>query len=304
LRCRTGFTLIELLVVIAIIAVLIGLLVPAVQKVREAASRASCQNNLKNHGLAAHQYHDANRRFPPGALTGNATFSLGSAPPGTLHGPWTYLLPYLEQQNLAARYHWDRDWREPENAAVVFTDVPVLYCPSAESPRVGGGLEPYTANGASTDYAPTLEVNAVLVGLGLIDAVSNYQGVMDRDRMTRIGEITDGTSNTTLIAECAGRPQRWQAGRHVPGLYSVGGAWASPPNRINLAGSTPDGASRQGACPMNCTNNQEVYSFHPGGANAVFADGSVRFLRADLSIRVLAALITRAGGEVLPADGY
>ncbi len=119
-----------------------------------------------------------------------------------------------------------------------------------------------------------------------------------------MAEITDGTSNTTLITECAGRPQAWQAGRYVPDLYRAGGAWAAGANCIRVQGAHPDGSLRTGPCAINCINDQEVYSFHPGGANFVFADGSVHFLSAGINIRILAALITRDGGEAVSADDY
>jgi prepilin-type processing-associated H-X9-DG protein len=107
-----------------------------------------------------------------------------------------------------------------------------------------------------------------------------------------------------LITESAGRPKRWQAGRYVPGDPYPTGAWAAPNAFVGILGAQYDGSSREGPCAINCINQGEVYSFHPGGANVVFADGSVRFLKAGINIRVLAALITRAGGEVVSANDY
>jgi prepilin-type N-terminal cleavage/methylation domain-containing protein/prepilin-type processing-associated H-X9-DG protein len=299
---RDAFTLIELLVAIAIIAVLIGLLLPAVQTVREAANRIACTSNLKNHGLALHQFENTRGRFPPGLVSG--PYPPAGVTTSTGHGFWVFLLPYLEQPALARQYRWDQWWYDPPNQPVVTTQLTILQCPSAEPNRIGGGLADQRDKGAATDYAPTLEVNASLAAAGLIDPVGNYQGVLDRNFMSRPADITDGLSQTSMITECAGRPQCWQAGRYVPDLYSSGGAWAAGPNRINLSGAMPDGSSRNGPCAINCINNQEVYSFHPGGANVLFADGSVHFLRAGMDIRILARLITRAGEEVVSPGDY
>ena len=306
-RRSSGFTLMELLVVIAIIAVLIGLLLPAVQKVREAANRMSCTNNLKQAGLAAQNFHDTYGAFPPSALSGTQAVRVGNAAPFTVHGSWPFLLPFLEQQNLVKQYRWDVSCLDPPNEAARMNQVKVLQCPSAEPDRVGpfGMPLPGPALGACTDYAPTMQIALVLRSRpDLIDPVGNYQGAMDHDRMARMSEITDGTSNTTLITECAGRPQGWQVGRVVPGLYRPGGPWAAGANRIALAGASPDGTVRGGPCALNCTNEYDIYSFHPGGANAVFADGSVHFLSVGMNIRVLARLVTRAGGEVVSSNDY
>jgi prepilin-type N-terminal cleavage/methylation domain-containing protein/prepilin-type processing-associated H-X9-DG protein len=298
-----GFTLIELLVVIAIIAVLIGLLVPAVQKVREAANRMQCQNNLKQVGLALHSFHDTNRGFPPGEVVG--PFPRLGVMTKTLHGSWTFLLPYLEQQALFDMCRKDLDFFQPENQRPVNHHLKVLQCPSAMPDRVHAfQLVAQTGTAACIDYAPIREVDRTLADLGLIDQARDYRGAMPLNGMTRLTDITDGTSNTILVVEDAGRPELWRLGRLVPDVWVGGSFWAGDRNRLVLMGATPDAGTRPGQCAVNCTNEWEVYSFHSGGANAVFADGSLHFLKAGMDIRVLARLATRAGGEVVSDGDY
>jgi prepilin-type N-terminal cleavage/methylation domain-containing protein/prepilin-type processing-associated H-X9-DG protein len=315
---RRGFTLIELLVVIALIAVLIGLLLPAVQKVREAANRLACANNLKNLGLALHNYHGDHGQFPPGAV-GPLTPSFPQFAGLKHHGLGTYLLPYLEQQALASRYRWDVSWFDPPNQSVVNTPLKIWQCPSAPANRIQDGSlptvappppEPFNGTAACGDYAGVSVVDAGLARTGLIDPPSgprdergHYEGVFPPNHTRRLADILDGTAHTLLMAECAGRPQLWQSGKQVPNRWLSGGPWASR-NLLWGRGATPDGAAFFGPCAVNCTNDREVYSFHPGGANVVFADGSVRFLSADLSIRVFARLVTRAGGEVVSGSDF
>jgi hypothetical protein len=133
--------------------------------------------------------------------------------------------------------------------------------------------------------------------LGLIDAATNNRGVLSNNYLTRLAEVTDGTSNTILVTECAGRPELWRTAGLVSG-YASGGVWVAG-TLILFSGSTPDGATKLGPCPINCSNNREPFSFHPIGMNAVFADGSARFLREDTDIRFFARLVTKAGGEVV-----
>ncbi len=304
-RCRRtpgAFTLVELLVVVAIIGTLIALLLPAVQKVREAANRTTCTNNLKNAGLALHHFENANGRFPPGEVNGPYP------PAGVLtrasHGCWPFLLPYLEQQSLFQLYRWDLNWDAPANQPVVTTQLKVLQCPSAAPDRVGSEFSGQPGLGACTDYAPLGSVSSSLAAKGLIDAVGNYFGALPTNFMARFSDIPDGASQTLMVTEQAGRPQLWRAGRAIADGFSPGGPWASPTNTLGVFGSTADGVTVPGPCAINCTNYTNIYSFHPGGANGLFVDGSVHFLNAAIDIRILARLVTRAGGETVNASDY
>jgi prepilin-type N-terminal cleavage/methylation domain-containing protein/prepilin-type processing-associated H-X9-DG protein len=315
---RRGFTLIELLVVIAIIAVLVGLLLPAVQAAREAARRIACANNLKQLGLACLNYHDYQGSFPPGALG-----PLGPAFPQDAqlkhHGLATHLLPYLEQQALANLYDWKASWFDPQNQTAVNTQLNVWQCPSAQPNRVDDGSIPtvtppqwdsFTGTAACGDYAGMYSVNAGLVAAGVIDPpggtrdeLGNYEGVFAINHTRGLAAILDGTHNTILIAECAGRPQLWHRLSVVPNQWLSGGPWSSR-NLLWSRGATADGSAFYGSCAVNCTNDREVYGFHPGGANVLFADGHVQFLKDTINIRVFVRLVTRDGGEIISAGDY
>jgi prepilin-type N-terminal cleavage/methylation domain-containing protein/prepilin-type processing-associated H-X9-DG protein len=313
---RRGFTIVELLVVIAIIGVLIALLLPAVQAAREAARRMTCANNLKNLGLATHNYHGDHGTFPPGAV-GPLSPLFPQYAGLKHHALGTFLLPYLEQP-LASQYRWDASWFDPPNQPVVTAQLKVWQCPSAQTNRIMDGSlptvapppeAPFIGIAASGDYAGMSVVNAALARNGLIDPGGprdengNYEGAFAINRTTRLADVVDGASNTILIAECAGRPQLWRAHKPVPNVWLTGGPWASR-SLLWGRGATADGTAFFGQCAINCTNDREVYSFHAGGANAVFADGSVHFLKANMSIRVFARLVTRAGGEVVSAGDF
>jgi prepilin-type N-terminal cleavage/methylation domain-containing protein/prepilin-type processing-associated H-X9-DG protein len=312
---RRGFTLIELLVVIAIIAVLIGLLLPAVQKVREAAGRMKCADNLKQLGLAMHNYHDTMGTFPPAYVNkgpyGNTSFSFS-------HGWAPFLLPYIEQQPLYNLYRWDVPLFDPGNRAVVSRHLKLFQCPPAPEQDRYFTLGPFAVfgtQGACGDYTITLGVDPVLAQLGWVDRVGDFRGALTNTPTpalslspaptgTRFADILDGTSTTILLTEDAGRPRLWQAGKAGPDQVLPGGPWDSFKGPVILQGSTIDGTAKPGPCALNCNNDQEVYAFHTGGANAAFVDGHVQFLKVGMGLRIMARLITRAGREVVPGDGF
>jgi prepilin-type N-terminal cleavage/methylation domain-containing protein/prepilin-type processing-associated H-X9-DG protein len=314
---RRGLTMIELLVVMAIIAMLIALLLPAVQAARGAARLIACRNNLKQLGLAAHNYHHRHGKFPPGAV-GPMTPAFPQYMGLKSHGLGAFLLADLDQEPLDSRYHWDVAWFDPPNQTVVNTQLPVWQCPSARPNRIQDGMadtvmpppqEKFPGTAACGDYAGMSGVNSGLALRGLIyasgpvDVRGNYEGVFLVNTSRGIADIRDGTSHTILIGEDAGRPDLWQRAIKVDGKYLSGGAWASR-NLLGIRGATPDGTAPFGPCAVNCTNDREVYSFHTGGANVVFADGSVHFLGESIDIRVFAVLVTRAGGEVVSGSDY
>lgn len=298
MRRRTGFTLIELLVVIAIVAVLIGLLLPAVQKVRDAATRIKCGNNLKQIGLAIHNYAGANGDYMPDSHRYTAP----------LYGWGTKLLPYLEQEPLYRQYTWTLDWFNPVNAAVVATRVPNFECPG--NPNLGelvtGTQSGVDVTVATSDYNGTFGMTLALIpavipadypryGALPIDEMMNGQVVQFQRKIT---DIPDGTSNTFLVVESAGRPTVWRAGTPTPGNYSDKESWASW-NGSYLRGFTFDGLLSPGPCAVNCSNQAGIYGFHTGGANCLYADGSVRFLRQNVDVWVMYSMTTRDGGETL-----
>ncbi len=287
---RPGFTLIELLVVIAIIAILIGLLLPAVQKVREAANRASCQNNLKQLGLAAHNYENVYKAFPPAYTTSPKN-----------HGVLPYLLTYIEQGNLARGYSFTIHWNQ-NNATLLNTVIAVVLCPSR--PNAPTDTVPVTpaVTVATSDYNVLVNVSTSLNGRA--GMLRNYDSTSQRAMLqanvrTRTSAVIDGLSNTFLLVEDAGRPALYRAGALVSGRVS-GGGWADHEGYFDLHGYSANGTTTPGDCAVNCSNNNEIYAFHDGGANVVLGDGSVRFLQGSINIGIVAALVSKAGGEVLP----
>jgi len=283
---RQGFTLIELLVVIAIIAILIALLVPAVQKVREAAARTQCANNLKQIGLAMHGHVDVFKGFPTAITT-----------PGKKRSSLVPLLPFLDQQPLFTKWNPNADWDAASNAVFINQLLPVFVCPSTPNsaqPIPAGTLNQGIAGiHYRTDYASALTLNNTTNGT-IFTAVSDFTGLLrvnNTNGLARIAHCTDGLSNTVAYIEDSARPVVWLRGKQQTGNTS-GTGWANNDQDFTV------GNDSQGCC-INITNNNEIYSFHTGGVHMAFGDGTVRFVNAGIPPVVLGALITARGNETV-----
>jgi prepilin-type N-terminal cleavage/methylation domain-containing protein/prepilin-type processing-associated H-X9-DG protein len=323
-RCRGAFTLIELLVVIAIISVLVALLLPAAQKVREAANRAKCANNLKQLALAAHDHHDTKGQFPNGLHTVDTDGGLYAN--GTC---WEVeLLPYVEQDNLKGRWNYD-DYRSNVSGDLSATTaqvLQVLLCPSDPLPELvlyysaSGfpqyayakgwyGLSSYGGNGGKRSFPSGIETR---------------DGIFCQDSRIGLADVTDGASNTFLFGErshadpvfddmtLAYSPAfhplaawgKWAAVYATSG-GSLGQRFLSTPVPINY--QVPAGIPVTAFLgPTGAENNRlcAYGSGHAGGANFAFADGSVHFLSDSITLDALQALSTRAGGEVISGADY
>jgi prepilin-type N-terminal cleavage/methylation domain-containing protein len=310
---RSGFTLIELLVVIAIIAVLVALLVPAVQKVREAAARTQCLNNLKQIGLAMHGYHDARKAFPPG-YQANMPYVDGASDTSPGWGWGAFILPYLDQGPLFAQLNIGQPI---QNSPAIQAMLPIYLCPTDVPPpapfQVSNGFGSPVCLACPTSYAACCGSDAS----DTRDATGD--GVLYRNSHVRIADITDGTSNTILVGERAWAKANGAWSGAIPGgvlrrgllnpcLPNIPGAWypsstfAIAHAHLNNALVDPDGSAGM----------DDFSSMHNGGSFFLLADGSVHFIRSisfdnsDGSYTadglIFQALATRAGCEVIPGD--
>jgi prepilin-type processing-associated H-X9-DG protein len=284
--------LIELLVVIAIIAVLIGLLVPAVQKVRESALRLKCKNNLKQIGIALHGYHDRMGSFPPG-------YRSQVNPDGSEAGPgwgWaSYILADLEQDNLQRRIDLTQDMRLPVYQPVRTQILQIFTCPS--DPQATRLFTVFDANGQAISDMALGNYVGINGNGGVSDHAGDNDGVFLRNRPMRIADITDGTSNTVLVGErCTSMSYTtWTGalpGGIVPSLRDPTAAEAAAALILSHCGPH---------LPNNplVTDADACSSFHVHGVNFLFGDGSVQSINSAIGVSVYDALASRAGGEVV-----
>jgi prepilin-type N-terminal cleavage/methylation domain-containing protein/prepilin-type processing-associated H-X9-DG protein len=298
-----GFTLIELLVVIAIIGVLIALLLPAVQAAREAARRMQCVNNLKQVGLALHNYHDTHGRFALGSIQVTSPGGYSYRQPFL-----SALLPFLEQRNLHDSFNYNLSFQEEANITTRASRVNTFLCPT-DTPRTfvnnGGGITDVKGS-YGVVWGQNVYGNQVL------------QSAFDLNYGASFAEITDGTSQTLLLAELIQTPH--PTGQPVSVIDRRGRVWSDQPSshQISTKLSPNTLAPDYGACWPNsvpktpCNRNAgdgpnhyiASRSYHPGGVNGLLGDGSVRFFKDTVSLTTWKALSSRAGGEVVSAESY
>ncbi|MGD9126857.1 MAG: DUF1559 domain-containing protein, partial [Planctomycetia bacterium] len=314
---RRGFTLVELLVVIAIIGILIALLLPAIQAAREAARRMTCASNLRQMGLGALNYENANRAYPPAVYERSWSNRIG-------YNFFVFILPQIEQVAVYNQFEFGKDWQDSTvnihgttNQDATAVSIDTFKCPSAPG-RTGapsGSAYPDYYK-CCNDFAVCRTITARPPGVSDRGVRNRWKGILQPlmgDAYTNasytsetatpggpllpatvsVRDVTDGTANTILLVESAGRPQKWEGGEMTGTYTGHAWHWASDDNWFAL------GVYCNGSQMFNCNNLEEIYSFHPDGAQFAYGDGSVHFLSNDIDPDTFVSLFTAAAGDFI-----
>lgn len=325
-RSSSAFTLVELLVVIAIIGILVALLLPAIQAAREAARRAQCQNHMKQIGLATLNYENQTKKLPPSKWV---EYIATSSPTTVAHSTLTYLLPYVEEQAIADKWDWKQTWSKPDTAKAPFdnntlkeTPIATFKCPTAPQERDTTDSKGVTSgNPAAIDYRvcdamATGSSNALSeqITAGKVQARPNsknaYHSILFNEANTttlksefaRLKKTTDGLSQSMMWFETGGAPVRYRNGQldttnQSAGETQGGNTWADFANWYVVH-------NRCGDSFFNCNNNEEIYSFHVGGAYFGFGDGAVHFLNESIAPEVFVSLFTRDSNDIITENQF
>jgi prepilin-type N-terminal cleavage/methylation domain-containing protein len=289
-RHRPGFTLIELLVVIAIIALMMALLLPAIQKVREAANKLICASNLRQVAIAVHHYHNDNNRLPP-VISANGFKGFGFT------SAFTMILPYVEQDNIAKDYRPEIPPTSPPNDAIANRPLKIFLCPTMELPNL-----PPNPTYSSYGFC----VGRQYAWAHLIPGYPTHDGAMvpaDQGRVT-LTNIYDGTSNTFLAGEMHYnvKDYSYTSGPYTGAARLGNTCWVFGYPSYSFGSTFVTYNKKTHTGPITDTGIQAFRSEHPTGANFIFSDGSVRSISYGISHAVYQALSTRNGGEAVDQD--
>ncbi len=269
---QSGFTLVELLVVIAIIGILVALLLPAIQAAREAARRNGCLNNMRQIGIAAHNYLDARKKLPPGYTSSPASNFC------------TYLLPYIEENTAAKNYDFNKSWNHADNKKAVDLEISLYVCPSVP------GLERDYAGDYSVCTAIAASAVNKLINAGIIKPYPNVVSIPGalQNKPTSLRTITDGLSKTYMLFEDAGRPFGYNSLGPTGSTSVSGSRWADHENYW-VVHDVP---------MVNNHNNNEMFGFHSGGCTVLHCDSSVHFLDETIDGQSFVAYFSAHAGDI------
>ncbi len=333
-RRQSGFTLVELITILAVVSVLLGLLLPAVQGARSAARRTHCTSNMRQLGNAVHFYLEQNDCFPP-SYTDYVYYTHGKdshvVTHHIKHNIFAFLLPYFEEQGIAEKYDFSKNWQNADNKEARQTRIPFLLCPDApgnhycrSAPSASDYIEFFVSDFAACEAIRISQAKLQGIGVaarprpkkyifGLLQPQRFDAGFLSDSELAdmrhvawakgepiiRISSVGDGLSQTFLLFECGGRPKKFEYGKK-PGDPNVtpkepmsGAEWADPDSEMWIDGSCGY-LDRQ---LFNCSNKNELFSFHIRGSNFLYADGSVRFLTESIAPEVFVSFFTPNDGD-------